>query len=1053
VVQQVGRPNGHSLLNLQGIGCSQRHRLHTVPGLQSSSPRVTYATSVSPTDVMAAMTVPPSGMRLVELWADASSSFTRPFDAVATVDVRRRPGSAPTASVSPCVEHEAWCRHRQGTTFAIGPRVNDPLHQGDGLPAPGALFGGGVTLVFESGDTSLRSLRVAVHDALSTPFSISLWARSSHGDLDFEDFVGKGAAVVVDGGALGRRSWAGICSAMEQVQVEPTGLSTYYLRIVPTLWALTQRHDQRLFQHATAIEIAERLLAPWGIAVERRLDPKSFPTLELRTQYHESDYAFLARLLEEAGISYLVACSDDGKEAKLVLSDAPQAAEPRVGGPLPFVDHPTAARQPFVTQVRVARDLRPGKVTILDHDHRRKSDFELAAEARATTGGLEDRLEVRSYAPGAFLVEMPEAAAKQQDAVTGVAGLLQRMLAPLPAKLGALADDKVTALVKDNVTPLAGGVVGDLAGDLAGDAAGEIARRIAGLIASPAPGASSSRLAGDDKGFARHDPAAGTARAQRELESLRATRYRVEFSTNLVDLAPGALVSLSGHSHPALAPDKHLLITEVVFEASADSQWEARVSAVPADGPYRPQRVTPKPTMKGAQSAIVVGPPDQEIHTDEFGRVRVRFRWDRESPHDDASSCWLRVAQGWSGPGFGFVTLPRVGQEVLVGFLEGDPDQPLVVGTLFNNQSRVGHQLPGHKTRSSWKSRSSPGGEGGNEILFEDAAGSELVYLHAHKNLQEIVRNDRGAIVGRTVSCLAGEKHLLAIAQPAEPPPEVAPTSIEVVDKKITFTTGEASITLDGPDVIVEAKGTIVVRSAGDDVVIKGGPMVKINPETPGSVEARQGPPRANKAAPTEQELRAARTKAQCMARCSARSLRSSTGAGRLDAVYAKSFGALPRRAIADRFERIASLLGSATFDMDLDGHKYRQRRGRDASTVKAWVDTSEPKPVVHIGPAWPDDASDQAYTLVHEGSHLDGTTDDYAKAGGSIAPRYDSDGKQLAPVCGDDGDCYESEVERVVEDQQHAAAGNLADSYARFAVRACGDECGAKLREQPSDL
>jgi type VI secretion system secreted protein VgrG len=669
---------------------------------------------------------------------------------------------------------------------------------------------GALELSFESGDGSLSVRRFAVHEGLSSPFSISIWARSPNDDLDFEDFVGKKASCRLDGGASGR-TWSGVCSTMEQVQVESTGLSTYYLRIVPLAWVLTQRRNHRLFQHQTAIEIAQKLLADWGIEPELRLDEAAYPKLEVRCQYGESDYAFLCRILEEAGVTFFFIASDDGG-SKLVLSDAPQAAEARP--PLRFVDEPNGASGLFATQVRITRGVRPGKVTIRDHDPRRKPDFELKAEASAETGGIEDQLEIHAFQPGSFVVEMEEEDAKKQDEKTGVAAFMKQ----LPEKLAGGAAAK---LVKSKL-PAGGGLVGGLGADIVADSAGAMAQKIASLIAAPAPKKNgNSRLAGDDKGFARYDEQAGQARAQRALEAVRATRYAVHFSTNALDVAPGTVLSLGGHPKAALAPDKRLLVTEVLLEGSPDGEWDVAASALFADAPYRPPLATPKPTMSGSQTALVVGPAGEEIHTDEFGRVRVRFHWDRESPHDDGSSCWLRVAQGWSGPGYGFVTMPRVGQEVLVGFLEGDPDQPVVVGTMFNNTSRIAHQLPGHKTRSSWKSSSSPGGEGGNEILFEDAAGKELVYLHAQNNLQEVVRGDRGAVVGKTASTLAGEKHLITVGEGV--------TLHEMVEQKITFTTGQASITLDGPDILIEAQGKIIVRSEGDDLVLKGGPMVKIN--------------------------------------------------------------------------------------------------------------------------------------------------------------------------------------------------------------------------------
>jgi hypothetical protein len=156
----------------------------------------------------------------------------------------------------------------------------------------------------------------------------------------------------------------------------------------------------------------------------------------------------------------------------------------------------------------------------------------------------------------------------------------------------------------------------------------------------------------------------------------------------------------------------------------------------------RPALHTPKPQLNSVQSAMVVGPKGQEIHTDEFGRVRVQFPWDREGTQDDGSSCWIRVSQGWAGTGYGMINVPRIGQEVLVGFLEGDPDQPIIVGRVFNAVQQVPYKLPVNKTVSGWKTNSSPGSDGYNEIKLEDRKNLELIYIQAQRNLDKLVKHD-----------------------------------------------------------------------------------------------------------------------------------------------------------------------------------------------------------------------------------------------------------------------------------------------------------------------
>jgi type VI secretion system secreted protein VgrG len=177
---------------------------------------------------------------------------------------------------------------------------------------------------------------------------------------------------------------------------------------------------------------------------------------------------------------------------------------------------------------------------------------------------------------------------------------------------------------------------------------------------------------------------------------------------------------------------------EAETSASAGLEhWEYRVrlEVIPAQVPFRPQRVTPRPIVRGSQTAIVVGSKDEEIYTDEYGRVKVQFHWDREGRYDQNSSCWIRASQGLAGGNYGMMFLPRVGQEVIVDFLEGNPDCPLITGRVYNNDHMPPYALPAHKTRSCIKTNSSKKGNGTNEIRFEDKKGDEQLLLFAHRSL------------------------------------------------------------------------------------------------------------------------------------------------------------------------------------------------------------------------------------------------------------------------------------------------------------------------------
>lgn len=260
----------------------------------------------------------------------------------------------------------------------------------------------------------------------------------------------------------------------------------------------------------------------------------------------------------------------------------------------------------------------------------------------------------------------------------------------------------------------------------------------------------------DDRRIAGND---GANRARYKQEQ-RAAQTRVFIGTSdVVALVPGAMFSVSGH--PASGLDRRYLLVAVKHEGSAPeevlyagegSEQEVRYTnecqCIEAERPWRPAPLNPKPKAHGLQTALVVGPGSEEIHTDEYGRIKVRFHWDRVSPYDDTASCWIRVAQRLAGAGWGSVWIPRIGMEVLVEFVDGDPDRPMVTGCVYNGNNQPPYPLPDQKTKSTTKSDSSPGGGGFNEIRFEDAKGAEEVYVHAQLDMNTVVLQNATRTVG-----------------------------------------------------------------------------------------------------------------------------------------------------------------------------------------------------------------------------------------------------------------------------------------------------------------
>ncbi|AUX35510.1 MULTISPECIES: type VI secretion system Vgr family protein [Sorangium] len=317
------------------------------------------------------------------------------------------------------------------------------------------------------------------------------------------------------------------------------------------------------------------------------------------------------------------------------------------------------------------------------------------------------------------------------------------------------------------------------------------------------PGKGGETPVADDRGIARVDLAEAKALATRSLERERSGRRSVRFRTNVLDLAPGAVFSMTHHPREDLAPDRGLLVVASTFEGDHDGEWTVHGEAVFTSEPYRPARLTGKPCVAGVQSAIVVGPPGEEIHTDEFGRVRVQFPWDREGRFDDASSCWIRVSQGWAGVGYGMMAIPRVGQEVLVEFCHGDPDRPVIVGRVHNSTARVPYPLPAGKTKSGWKTASSPGLDGYNELSFDDAKGRELLHLHAQRDYTEVIRRDqRSTVLGnRSASVTGGDAVTVGGSQSTS----IGKSQSQTIGENQTSTVGKSRTSIIGTSDAIDA--------------------------------------------------------------------------------------------------------------------------------------------------------------------------------------------------------------------------------------------------------
>ena len=481
-----------------------------------------------------------------------------------------------------------------------------------------------LTVELASGDP-LDVREFSVSEGLSSLFDVRLTAMSASPDVDFEGAIGGPArfevhrASPVDGET---RYWSGVCARVGQIRVEPSGLSTYAVRIVPAMWLLTQRRNYRVFQDKSELDVALEVLASWGIQPTLLLDAGSYTKRRIRVQYAESDFDFVNRLLEDIGVAYYF--EQAGGETSLVLADAPNKGPLRA--PVSFVDQPNEQLGiEHVTGVHTHREVRPGRYTQSDVDYRKPLNYPLASSASGG-GAIESKLERYHHNYGSFLWKAQQGGGD---------------------------------------TPTA-----------------------------------------DDRGPARTSEKDGQKQVQKRLDAHRVNARFAGFLTNAHDLRPGKVFTIAGHPRGELGAP--LLVVSSTFGGEATGEWTHACQARYTDVDYRPELSTPKPRTHGVESATVTGPAGEQIHTDEFGRVRVHFHWDREGGDDETSSCWVPVNQPWAGAGFGAINLPRVGQEVIVDFLGADPDRPVVMGRVFTLTTPPPYQLPRYKMVSGMRSETYP---------------------------------------------------------------------------------------------------------------------------------------------------------------------------------------------------------------------------------------------------------------------------------------------------------------------------------------------------------
>ena len=314
----------------------------------------------------------------------------------------------------------------------------------------------------------------------------------------------------------------------------------------------------------------------------------------------------------------------------------------------------------------------------------------------------------------------------------------------------------------------------------------------------------------------------GEKYVQHRIKELHSEYEKGQGQSGVRVMNTGALFTLEKFSRED--QNREYLITSVNHEIHSHAYesggqdsgdlYSNSFSVIESKTSYKSARITPKPIVQGAQTAIVVGPSGEEIHTDKYGRVKIQFHWDRYGKKDQNSSCWVRVAQIWAGNKWGGIHIPRIWQEVIVDFMEGDPDQPIITGRVYNADQMPPYDLPANKTQSGIKSRSSKGGSNANfnEIRMEDKKGEEELYIHAEKDHENITENDRKEEVKNDRSLKVGN----------DKKEDVGNDKTEKIGNDQTIKIGNILKIEAGSKIVLKTGASKITMTSGGDISIEG---------------------------------------------------------------------------------------------------------------------------------------------------------------------------------------------------------------------------------------
>jgi type VI secretion system secreted protein VgrG len=548
--------------------------------------------------------------------------------------------------------------------------------------------------------------RLTGTESVSRPFSFTAELLSPDALLELKQLVGQPLRFSLQAGDGRDRHFHGYVSEFGRTGTDG-GLARYHVEIAPWFAFLAHTSNCRIFQDRTVLEIVDEVFAPYAELADYRaeVDAGSYPRLKYCVQYNESDFAFVSRLLEDAGIHYRYEHAEDGHT--MVLADDSTRC-PRIEGP---------------AQVSYLADDGVQNLQGLDRWSTRR------------------RVRANAHSLKSFDFKQPRSALAVERPLGIPHGILPRL----------------ENYVYDGAARYGDSQVGDA---------------LAGLRAE------------ENQWQAKLFESAGN---HRRLQSGRSFVLHGHFEhTEADEEAREFLLLQVGHDIRNNFGDG--------FDEVEGASYRCTATCLRRKIPYRPQRVTPQPRMPGPQTATVVGPPGEEIHADRYGRVKVQFHWDRLGAFDEGSSCWVRVASPWAGSGMGGVSAPRIGQEVVVDFLDGNPDRPIITGRVYNedNMPPFGLEVSGMKSRTVK-------GEGYNEVTMHDGDGRQLLNMHAQRDMATTVLNDQTNTVrnNQSTDVTSNQTTTVGVNQSIS---VGADRSLAVKGNETHATTGSRTKTVDGAE-------------------------------------------------------------------------------------------------------------------------------------------------------------------------------------------------------------------------------------------------------------